>query len=133
MAKTSARYSSEVRERAVRLVQHHQKDYPPEWAAMEPIASKIGRSPEALRKWVRRAELDTGHGAGTASDDLAHFPACSRIVTKVGHAGSSGRWPCRPGFKPLKRENRELRQATDILRRGSAFCIPTVCGWVHLQ
>ena len=96
MTKTSTRYSPEVRERAVRLVQDHQKDYPSEWAAMESIASKIGCSPETLRKWVRRAECDTGQRSGPTSDDLARL-------------------------KALERENRELRQANEILRKASAF------------
>jgi transposase-like protein len=96
MTKTSTRYSPEVRERAVRLVQDHQKDYPSEWATIESIASKIGCSPETLRKWVRRAECDTGQRSGLTSDDLARL-------------------------KALERENRELRQANEILRKASAF------------
>ena len=96
MTKTSTRYSPEVRDRAVRLVLDHQSDYPSEWAAMESIASKIGCSPETLRKWVRRAECDAGQRAGPTSDDLARL-------------------------KALERENRELRQANEILRKASAF------------
>jgi transposase len=54
------RFSPEVRERAVRLVQEHRADYETQWAAITSIASKIGCSAETLRKWVRRTELDTG-------------------------------------------------------------------------
>jgi transposase len=54
------RFSPEVRERAVRLVQEHRADYETQWAAITSIASKIGCSAETLRKWVRRTERDTG-------------------------------------------------------------------------
>ena len=52
------RYSPEVRERAVRLVFDHQGEHESQWAAIESIASKIGCTPETLRKWVRQAETD---------------------------------------------------------------------------
>ena len=96
MTKTSARYSPEVRERAVRLVLDHQTEHPSEWAAIQSIALKIDCSAESLRKWVRRAECDSGHRAGLTSDELA----------------------C---LKALERENRELRQANEIMRKASAF------------
>jgi transposase len=92
----SRRYSPEVRERAVRLVFEHQGEHQSQWAAIASIASKIGCTPETLRKWVRRAERDQGLRAGMTTSD-------------------------RERLKALERENRELKRANDILRTASAF------------
>ena len=92
----STRYSAEVRERAVRLVQDHVAEYPSEWAAMVSIAEKIGCSAETLRHWVRQAERDAGLRPGASTDERARL-------------------------KDLERENRELRRANEILRKASAY------------
>jgi transposase len=96
MTTRSNRYSPEVRARAVRMVLDHQADYASQWAAMQSIASKFGCAAETLRKWVRRDERDTGQRPGPTSDQLARL-------------------------RELERENRELRQANEILRKASAF------------
>jgi transposase len=44
----STKFSPEVRERAVRMVQEHRGDYPSLWAAVESIAPKIGCVPQTL-------------------------------------------------------------------------------------
>lgn len=93
---TATRYSAEVRERAVRMVLEHQQEHASQWAAISSIAGKIGCTAETLRHWVRRAERDQGLRAGPTSDEQ------SRI-------------------KALERENRELRQANEILRKASAY------------
>jgi len=92
----STRYSPEVRERALRLVFEHQGEHASQWAALTSIASKIGCTPETLRKWERRAETDQGQRSGMTTDD-------------------------RERLKKLERENKELRRANDILRTASAF------------
>ena len=69
----SIRYSPEVRERAVRMVFEHQGGYPSQWQAVVSIATKIGCTPETLRKWVRRAEVDSGWRSGVTSEERARI------------------------------------------------------------
>ena len=57
---TSKRYPVEVRERAVRMVLEHEGEYDSQWAAISSVAQKLGMTPETLRQWVRRAEIDGG-------------------------------------------------------------------------
>ena len=63
MSKIS-RYSPELRERAVRMVNDNRADYPSEWAGLTAISKLFGMSPETLRTWVRRAAVDTGARPG---------------------------------------------------------------------
>ena len=42
------KFSPEVRECAVRMVQEHQADYPSLWAAIESMAPKMGCVPQTL-------------------------------------------------------------------------------------
>jgi transposase len=92
----SNKFSPEVRERAVRMVQEHRGEYPSLWAAVESIAPKIGCVPQTLLEWVKRVEIDAGARPGTTSAEVQRI-------------------------KELEREVKELRRANDILRTASAF------------
>ena len=96
MSKKSNKFSPEVRERAVRMVQQHRGEYPSLWAAIESIAPKIGCVPQTLNEWVKRDEIDNGMRAGVTTTDQQRL-------------------------KELERENRELRKANEILKLASAF------------
>jgi transposase-like protein len=60
------------------------------------IAAKIGCTAQTLNEWVKKAEVDNGGRAGVPTDFAAKL-------------------------KALERENRELRQANEILRKASAY------------
>ena len=92
----SKKFSPEVRERAVRLVQEHRGEYPSLWAAVESIATKIGCVPQTLLTWVQRHEVDSGVREGMTTSEKQRV-------------------------KDLERENKELRRANEILKLASAF------------
>ncbi len=96
MARPSS-YPAELRQRAVRMVAESRADYPSEFAAIDAVARKLGiRSPETLRKWIRRAEVDGGLRPGLTTAEQEQVRA-------------------------LKKENAELRRANEILKSASAF------------
>lgn len=108
MSKTTNKYSPEERERAVRLVLDSEAaraigssgtpngQHGSRWQAVISIAAKIGCTPQTLNDWVKKAEVDSGKRAGVSSE----------MAEKM---------------KALERENRELRQANEILRKASAY------------
>ena len=95
-SKTTNKFSPEVRSRAVRLVLDHEHEHPSRWAAIMSIAAKIGCTPQTLLEWMKKAEVDAGRRTGVPTD----------VAEKL---------------KALERENRELRQANEILRKASAY------------
>src|SRR3954465_10023403 len=95
-SKTTNKFSPEVRARAVRMVLDHEGDQASRGAAGGSIAAKIGCTPQTLYEWVKKAEVDSGHKPSLTSD----------MASKM---------------KALERENRELRQANEILGKASAY------------
>ena len=78
------------------MVFEHERAHSSQWATIVWIVTKIGCTPETLRKWVRQTEIDTGRRGGLTTDERARI-------------------------KELERESRELRRANEILRKASAF------------
>jgi transposase len=91
-----SKYSPELRERAVRMVQEHSADHSSQWAAIRSVGEKLGCSLEALRRWVRQAERDAGQRPGLTTDERARL-------------------------KQLEKENFELKRANEILKKASAY------------
>jgi transposase len=90
------RYPPELRERAVRLVEQTIASTGERWGVVARVARELGIGEETLRKWVRQAEVDSGHRGGVTSADKERIAA-------------------------LEREVRELRRANEILKASASF------------
>ena len=91
-----SRFSPEVRERAVRMVEEHREAHASEWAVLQSVAPKLGCTAETRRTWVRQAQRDAGHRPGLTTSE-------------------------RERLKELEREVRELKRANEILRKAFAY------------
>jgi transposase len=78
------------------MVFEHEGRHGSRWETIRSIAGKLGCSSEALRNWVKQAEVDSGRQDGVTSDERARV-------------------------KQLEREVFELRRANEILRKASAY------------
>ncbi len=92
-----SKYPEELRERAVRMVAEVRPEYESQWAAITAGAGILGiGTPETLRTWIRRDEVDAGKRPGVTSEIAAEN-------------------------KQLRKEIAELRRANEILKAASAF------------
>ena len=89
-------YPDELRERAVRMVLEVRARDGKGHGELARVGRQLGVHPEALRGWVKQAEIDNGIRPGTCTEDQ------KRIAE-------------------LERENRELRRANEILKAASAY------------
>src|SRR6266571_5378555 len=97
-------YPQEMKERAVRMVREVRENYGNEYAAIKAVAARLGvGSPETVRKWLRRAQVDAGERPGLTTEEKAEI-------------------------KALKQELAELRRANEILKAASAFSRPSSAG-----
>jgi transposase len=90
------KYPGELRGRAVKMVLEIRAREGKGRGELARVGRQLGVHPEALRGWVRQAEIDNGTRPGVTSDDAA------RIAE-------------------LEREVRELRRANEILKAASAY------------
>ena len=89
-------YPVELRERGIWLFRQNRANYASDTSAYKAIAPKLGCSPDSLGVWCHPAEGDGGQRAGltTAEKDR---------------------------IKDLEQENKELRQANEILKKALAY------------
>jgi transposase len=90
------KYSPEMRERALRMLDEAIPEHPNLMSAARHVAGLLGMSPETLRVWRRRREIDSGQR-----------PSVSTDVAEEN--------------KQLRREVAELRRANEILKSASVF------------
>ncbi len=90
------KYPEELRERAVKMVSEIRDREGKGHGEIARVARQLGIHPEALRTWIRQAEIDGGQRPGTTTED-------SRRIAE------------------LEREVRELRRANEILKAASAY------------
>lgn len=90
------KFEPEMRERALRMLAEALPTHVNKSAAVRHVAGLLGMSPETLRTWARRVEVDQGRAAGTPTDVLEEN-------------------------RRVKREVAELRRANEILKSASVF------------
>jgi transposase len=89
-------YPVEQRERAVRMVLDHLDEYRSVYAACRAIGPKVGVGAESLRRWVLQAQVDASARPGATTAEQQRI-------------------------KELERENRDLKEANEILKAASIF------------
>lgn len=87
-------FSSETRQRAVRMVLDHGSEYESLMQACDVVGGRLGVGKETLRRWVRQAQADAGQGPSSIESEEV---------------------------KRLKRTIRELEEANAILRDAAVF------------
>jgi transposase len=90
------RYPAEQRGRATRMALDRLDEYGSAWGVAQALGPKLGVGPETLRKWVLQAQIDTGDRPGPSSEELVEI-------------------------KRLRAENRDLKEANEILKAASIF------------
>ncbi|WP_341360911.1 transposase [Georgenia sp. M64] len=90
------KYDQEFKDRAVRMVVDHRDDYGSLTKATIAVGSQLNIPRETLRRWVSQARVDAGDRPGVSTQENEEIRA-------------------------LKRENKRLRDANEILRSAAVF------------
>lgn len=90
------KFEPEMKSRALRMLAEASADHPSKTEAARHVGGLLGISPETLRTWARRAEIDAGLLPGVTTEAEIEI-------------------------RRLKRENVELRRANEILKAASVF------------
>jgi transposase len=85
-----------VKERALRMLAEHRRDYPSDTALAQAVAKKLGVGRETARRWLVQADVNAGARPGVTSDETAEI-------------------------KRLKAENKRLREDNEILKAATVF------------
>ena len=91
-----SKYDPELRQRALRMLAEARPEYESMTAACRHVGGLLGVSPETLRVWQRRYDIDTGVQAGVTTDMAEEN-------------------------RRLRRENAELKKANEVLKAASVF------------
>jgi transposase len=90
------RYPSELKERAVRMVLDLQRADPRDKNIFSRVSRQLGVGSESLRTWVKQVQIDAGQRPGLTSEEQDELTR-------------------------LRKENRELQRANDILKAAAVF------------
>lgn len=92
----SKRYPEELKARAVRMVGELRRADPSDQGVISRVARQLGVGKESLRAWVKQADVDSGCQPGTTTAEHEELVS-------------------------LRKENKELRRANDILQAAATF------------
>jgi transposase len=90
------RYPDELKQRAIKMVQELRAEDPADHGVVTRVARQLGVGTESLRQWVKQADVDAGKGQGLTSEE-------------------------RQELRTLRKQNRELQRANDILQAAAVF------------
>ena len=113
-------YSPELRERAVRMLHEHRQDHSSRWAAIGSVAAKIGCTPQTIDNWTKRADGNNGERHGLKGGNGREE---GKVLIPAGLTREE-----RERMKALERENKELRQANELLRKAASNNVEEISG-----
>jgi transposase len=93
---SSKRYPDELKDRAVRMVQELVQEDPNDHGVIARVSYQLGVGSQSLRNWIKQADINEGKREGFTTSE-------------------------REELSELRKENRELKRANDILQAAATF------------